>query len=224
MRGNWKTSENNFQPEILWNVLWDGIFGVFCNKNKLHKWGVRMLFSSSLKSSSCARCQPGHKIIEGRSRDLVVQLLCCVRLFFFVKFINIIFLCVWLFATPWTAGHQASLSLTISWSLLKCMSIESVMPSNDLLCHPFSPAFNLSLHQGLFSMSWGFPSGGLSIGASASALALILPVNIQGWFPLGLNGLIPSNTTVQKHQFLGAQSLWSTLTSIHDHWKNHSFD
>ena len=81
---------------------------------------------------------------------------------------------------PHLQVSRVSLSLTISWSLLTRVSIESVMPSNDLLCHPFSPAFNLSLHQGLFSMSWGFPSGGLSIGASASALALILPVNIQG--------------------------------------------
>ena len=47
--------------------------------------------------------------------------------------------CVGLFATPWTAAHQASLSFTISWSLLKLMSIESVMSSNHLiLCHPFS--------------------------------------------------------------------------------------
>ena len=44
---------------------------------------------------------------------------------------------VWLFATPWTAARQASLSITNSWSLLKFMSIESVMPSNHLiLCHP----------------------------------------------------------------------------------------
>ena len=45
--------------------------------------------------------------------------------------------CVWLFATPWTAARQASLSFTISWSLLKLLSIELVMPSNHLfLCHP----------------------------------------------------------------------------------------
>ena len=56
-----------------------------------------------------------------------------------------------LFATPWTEAHQASLSLTNSWSLLKLMSIESAMPSNHLiLCHPISPAFNLSQHSGLF--------------------------------------------------------------------------
>ena len=61
------------------------------------------------------------------------------------------------FATPWSAVHQASLSLTNSWSLLKFMSIESVMPSNP--SHPLSspsPAFNLSQHQGLFK--WVNPS------------------------------------------------------------------
>ena len=69
---------------------------------------------------------------------------------------------------------------------------------------------------GYFPMSWLFPSGGQSIGASAS----VLPMNIQGWFPLGLTGLksflskgpsrVFSNTTVQKHQFFSAQpSLWS---------------
>ena len=59
--------------------------------------------------------------------------------------------CIRFFATPWTAAHQASLSITISWSLLKLMSIESVMLSNHLipLSSP-SPAFNLSQHQGLF--------------------------------------------------------------------------
>ena len=59
--------------------------------------------------------------------------------------------CVWLFVTPWTAAHQASLSITNSRSLLKLMSIESVMPSNHLnpLSPPSPPAFNLSQHQGL---------------------------------------------------------------------------
>ena len=54
-------------------------------------------------------------------------------------------------ATPWTAARQASLSITNSRSLLKLMSMESVMPSNHLiLCRPPSPGFNLSQHQGLF--------------------------------------------------------------------------
>ena len=58
---------------------------------------------------------------------------------------------VWLFETPWTAACQASLSITNSWSLLKFMSIKSVMPSKHLsLSSPSPPAFNLSQHQGLF--------------------------------------------------------------------------
>ena len=58
---------------------------------------------------------------------------------------------VQLFVTPWTAVHQASLSITNSQTLLKLMSMESVMPSNHLiLCRPPSPGFNLSQHQGLF--------------------------------------------------------------------------
>ena len=87
---------------------------------------------------------------------------------------------------------------------------------------------------GSFLMSQLFPSGGQSI-CGVLASASILAVNIQGWFPLGWTGLIslqskgPSrvfpNTTVQKHQFFGAQLFHSTtLTSIHDYWKNHSLN
>ena len=67
-----------------------------------------------------------------------------------VQFSSVAQLC--LFATPWTAPHQASLSITNSQSLLKLMSMESMMPSNHLiLCRSLlSPAFNLSQHQGLF--------------------------------------------------------------------------
>ena len=103
--------------------------------------------------------------------------------------------CVRLFVTPWTAAHQASLSFTISQSLLKLMSIESVMPSHPL-SPPSPPALNLSQHQGLFT------PGGQSIGASASAS--VLPVNIQSWFPLGWTGLIPllSKDPLQCHNWL----------------------
>ena len=61
--------------------------------------------------------------------------------------------CVCLLATPWSAAHQAPLSSTVSQSLLRFMSIESVMPSNSLtLCQPppSPPALSLSQHQGLF--------------------------------------------------------------------------
>ena len=84
-----------------------------------------------------------------------------------------------------------------------------------------------------FQMSQLFLSGGQSIEVSASIS--VLPMNTQDWSPLGWTGWISlqskglgrvfSNTTVQKHQFFSAQFLYSpTLTSIHDHWKNHSLD
>ena len=98
---------------------------------------------------------------------------------------------------------------------------------------PFSSCLQSFPASGYFPRSQFFASGGQSIGVSASAS--VLPINIQNWFPLGLTGFISlqskglsrvfSNTTVQKHQFFGAQlSLSPTLTSIHDYWKNHSFD
>ena len=85
---------------------------------------------------------------------------------------------VQLFVTPWTAACQASQSITNSWSLLKLMSIESVMPSNHLiLCCPLllPPSIFPSIR--VFSNESVFKSGGQSIGVSASAS--VLPVNIQ---------------------------------------------
>ena len=117
-----------------------------------------------------------------------------------------------LFATRWTAAREASLSTTNSRSLLKPMSIESVMPSNHLmLCCPLSSSLQSYPASGSFPMSQFFVSGGQSIGASAS----VLPMNIQDWSPLGWTGWISlqskglsrvfSNTTVQKHQFFSFQ-------------------
>ena len=90
---------------------------------------------------------------------------------------------VWLFATPWTAACQTSLSFTISQSLLKLMFIESVMPSNHLtLCCPLLLLPSIFPSIRVFS----YESGGQSIGVSAS----VLPMNIQGWFPLEFTDLI----------------------------------
>ena len=109
--------------------------------------------------------------------------------------------------TPRTAAHQASLSITNSQGLLKLMSIESVMPFNNIiLCHPLLLCLQSFPASGSFQMSQFFTSGGQSIGTSA--LASVLPMNIQDCFPLGLTGLISlqakgllrvfSNTTVQN--------------------------
>ena len=107
-------------------------------------------------------------------------------------------------------------------------------------CHPTISSFVIPFFScpqsfpasGSFPMIWLFASGGQSIGASASIS--VLPMSTQGWFPLRLTGWISlqskgfsrvvSNTTVQKHQFFSTQLYGSTLTSIHNYWKNHSFD
>ena len=110
---------------------------------------------------------------------------------------------VWL----WPHG-LASLSFTISWSLLKLMSIESMMPSNHLiLCCPLLLLPSIFLIKAICPVNQLFTSGSQSIGALAS----VLPRNIQGWFPLGLTGLISllskglsgvfSSTPFRKHQF-----------------------
>ena len=131
-------------------------------------------------------------------------------------------------ATPWTAAGQAPLSSIIFWTLLKSMSTSLVTLSNHpTLCRPF---LLLPLS---FPMSQLFTSSGQSIGASASAT--ILPMSIQGLFPLGLMGLISlqskglsrifSSTTIQKYRFLVLSLLYGpTLTSEYDYWKNHSFN
>ena len=142
--------------------------------------------------------------------------------------------CVQLFATPWTAARQASLSITNSWSPPKPMSIESVMPCNHLIvCHPLLPCLQSFPASGSFQMSQLFASGGQSIGVSASTS--VLPMNIQDWFPLGWTGWISlqskdSQESSPTPQFKSIDSLAlsflysPTVTSIHDHWKNHSLD
>ena len=139
---------------------------------------------------------------------------------------------VWLFVTLWIVACLASLSFTISQSLLKLMSTELVMLSNHfILCHPLLLLPSILPSNRDFSNEsagcirwpkyWGFSFS-------------ISPSN--DWFPLGLTGFISlqskglsrvfSNTTVQNHQFFGSQlsSQCRTLTSIHDHWKNHNLD
>ena len=103
-----------------------------------------------------------------------------------------------LFVTPWITAHQASLSITHSWSLFKLMSIESVMPpSHPLLSSPSVIPFSSHLQyfpaSGSFQMSHFFASGGQSIGVSASTS--VLPMNIQDWFPLGWTAWISLQNT-----------------------------
>ena len=121
--------------------------------------------------------------------------------------------------TAWTTACQASLTITKSQSLLKLMSIELVMPSNNLiLCHSLLflpsifPSIRVFSNESVLHIRW------LKYWSFSSAS--VLPINIQDCFPLGLTGLILLqskgfsrvffNTTVQKYQFFSAQlSLWS---------------
>ena len=129
---------------------------------------------------------------------------------------------VWLFATLWTAAHKASPSITSSQSLLKLVSIESVMTSSAV---PFSSCLQSCPVTGSFLMSQFFISVGQSIGGSISAS--VLAMNIQDWFPLGwLDGSPCSPRDSQEScptpQFKTINSslltiLYSaTVTSIHD--------
>jgi len=108
--------------------------------------------------------------------------------------------------TPWTARNMSGFPVpfTISWSLLKLMSTESVMPPNHLiLCCLL--LLNLSQHQGFFPRRWLISSSGQRIGASAS----ILPMNVQGWFPLGLTGLISLQSKgLSKESSLASSSIF----------------
>ena len=132
---------------------------------------------------------------------------------------------VQLFEMPWIAACQDSLSITNSWSLLKLMSIESMMPSNHLiLCHPLLLPPSTFPSIGSFKMSWYFASGGQSVDVSASASVLLM--NIQDWFPLEWTGWISvlskgisrvfSNITVQRHQFFGTELYLFINSHIHN--------
>ena len=138
-----------------------------------------------------------------------------------------------LFATQWTAAHQASLSITNFRSLFKLMSIESVMPSNHLiLSSPSPPAFNLSQHQGLFQ--WV---------SSLHQVVKVLEFQLRQWSfqwilrndflydwlvgsPCSPRDPQESSTPQFKSTTSSVLSfLYSaTLTSIHDYWKNHTLD
>ena len=108
---------------------------------------------------------------------------------------------VQLFVTQWIAVHQASLSFTISQSLLKLMSIGPwCLPTISSSVAPFSSCLQSFPASGSFLRSQFFISGGHSMGAAASAS--VLPVNAQGWFPLGWTGW----TSLQSKDFLRKNS------------------
>ena len=119
-----------------------------------------------------------------------------------------------IFVTPWTAAQQASLSITNSWSLLRLMSIESVMPSNHLiLCQPLLlppsifPSISVYSDESVLHIRWPkYWSFSFSISPSNEYSGLI-SYNMDWLDLLAVQGTLRvfSNNTVQKHQFVGAQ-------------------
>ena len=125
----------------------------------------------------------------------------------------------WLFATPWTAAHHPSLSITNSQSFLKLMSIESVMPSNHfILCHSLLlppsvfPSIRVFSNESVLHIRWPkYWSFSFSISPSNEYPRLI-SFRIDCFDLLAIKGIsrVLSSTTIWKHQFFGTQSsLWS---------------
>ena len=140
----------------------------------------------------------------------------------------------WLFVTPWTAACQASLSITNSQSLLGIMSTEAVIPSNCLiLCCPFLLLPSIFLSIRVFSVEsalcitwpkyWSF-SFSISLSNEYSGL---ISFRID-WFDLAIEGILKSLFKHHSFKSINSSALSflysSTLTSIHDYWRNHSFD
>ena len=134
----------------------------------------------------------------------------------------------------WSLLHHTALSIGVGRYVSKTVHwvSDAIQPSHPL-SSPSPPAFNLSQLQGLFKRVSSSHQVAKVLGFSASAS--VLPMNIQDWFPLGRTGWISlqskglsrvfSNTTVKSINSSALSLLHSpTLTSIHDYWKNHSFD
>ena len=122
-----------------------------------------MMISKFICNSHLSLCAPLPKLQLGTEHSTGIRNVVAVVVVVDVESLS----GVRLFATPWTSAYQASLSFTVSQSLLKLMSIESVMPFNLLiLCCPFSTCPKSLLASGYFQMSQLFPSGGQSIEAS----------------------------------------------------------
>ena len=129
--------------------------------------------------------------------------------------------CVWLFPTPWTAVYQASLSFTISWSLLKLMSIELMIPSNHLilccllLLPSVFPRIRVFSNESVLCVRWPkYWSFSFSFSISPSnEYSEIISFRTDRFDLFAVQGTLKglfSSTTVLKHQFFSTQlSLWS---------------
>ena len=155
-----------------------------------------------------------------QSQGCVNSLALCHNLVYKTLFSSVQSLsCVRLFATPWTAVHQDSLSITNSRSspkpMIHCVGCNPTISSSVI---PFSSCPQSFPASGSFQMNQLSASGGQSIGISASIS--VLPMNTQDWSPLGWTSWISlqskglsrvfTSTAVRSHQLLSAQPLWSS--------------
>ena len=175
--------------------------GILCSRGWIHVSGVYTYRNKGNSRVCYVQC-------TGESNGMTLNLFSSVQSFSHVR----------LFATPWTAACQASLSITNSWSLLKLMSIKLVMPSNHLiLCCP------------LLLLPSIFPS--IKVFSKESVLPIRWPKCLTS-FRMDWLDLLAVQGTLKSllQQFKSISSLVlsflysPTLTSIHDYWKNHSFD
>ena len=194
---------------IFWSVRQGALNGTIFYVNF-----VLGLSGNGQHALSCDYAETRHQFwMLGREKDF------CSILFNSVQSLSH----VQLFATPWVAAHQASLSITSSWSSPKLMCIESVMPFSHLILCSLSSCPQSLPESGSFPMSQLFAWGSQSTGVSA--LASFLPMNTQDWSHLGWTGWISlqskglsrvfSNTTVQKHQFFSTQLSSQFNSHIH---------
>ena len=171
-----------------------------------------------------------HTVRTTKSKLIIIVIIINFMIFWMLKLSSVQLLNrVWLFATPWTAALQAFLSITNTQTHVHWVS-GTIQPSHPL-SSPSLPALFRAL--GSIPISQLFTSGGQSIGVSASTS--LLPMNTQDSSPLGWTGWISSQFKDSQEssptpQYKSINSsvlsfLYSpTLTSIHDHWKNHSLD
>ena len=140
---------------------------------------------------------------------------------------------IWLFVTPLTAALQASLPFTVSWSLLKLMSIELVIPSKHFILHHsfllplVFPSIRVFSNESAFRIRWP-KYWSFSFSTCLSRYSGLISFRVDWFDLLAIQGTLNSLLQHQnlKASILPALSLLHspTLTSIHDYWKNHSFD
>ena len=143
--------------------------------------------------------------------------------------------CVWLFVTPWTAACQASLSIINSWSLLKLMSIESVMPSSRLiLCHPLLllpsifPSIRVFSNESVLHIRWPKNWSFIFSISPSNEYSGLISFRMDWLDLLSVQGTLKESSATPQFKSINSSALSflysPTLTSVHDYWKNHSFD